>query len=83
MKNGRPTFNEEFAFPNKKELVAATAKIELNGMRKLEAKVWCVKGFIFSIEYERSVSYFEEAAGMDRPPECKLTCVLVADLAAT
>ncbi len=83
MKNGRPSFDQELAFPNKMtELLVANVKVELNGMGKLNAKVWCVKGFVFSIAYEGSVSYFEEAAGMDPRPEFKLTCELLADLAA-
>jgi hypothetical protein len=83
MKNGRPSFDQELAFLNKTtELLVAKVKIELTGMGKMSANVWCVKGFIFSIEYEGSVSYFEEAAGMDSRLEFKLTCDLMADLAA-
>jgi hypothetical protein len=41
-----------------------------------------VKGFLFSIEYEGSVSYFDEAAGMDPQPTFKLSCELTADLAS-
>ena len=83
MKNGRPSFGEELAFPNKTtELLLAKVRLELPNMGKLTAKVWCVKGFVFSIEYEGSVSYFEEAAGMDPRPEFKLSCELAADLAA-
>ena len=83
MKNGRPNFDEELSFPNKtEELLVATVRLELPNMQgKLTAKVWCVKGFLFSIEYDGSVSYFEEAAGMDPSPELKLACELNADLA--
>jgi len=83
MKSGRPSFDEELAFPNKTtELLVAKVRLELPNMQaKLTAKVWCVKGFVFSIEYDGSVSYFEEAAGMDPRPEFKLTCELTADLA--
>ncbi len=83
MKNGRPSFDEALAFPNKTtELLIAKVQVELAGMGKLTAKVWCVKGFVFSIEYEGSVSYFEEAAGMDPQPEFRIGCELIADLAA-
>lgn len=83
MKSGHPSFDEDLAFPNKTtELLIAEVQIELSGMGKLNAKVWCVKGFLFSIEYGGSVSYFEEAAGMKPQPAFKLTCKLTADLAA-
>ena len=83
MKRGRPSFDEDLAFPNKTtELLAAKVQVELSGMGKLNAKVWCVKGFVFSIEYGGSVSYFEEAAGMDPQPEFRITCELTADLSA-
>lgn len=83
MRNGRPSFDESLAFPNKaEELLIANVSIELAGFGKLMAKVWCVKGFVFSIEYQQgSVSYFEEAAGMDPRPDLKLDCELTADLA--
>lgn len=84
MKSGRPSFDEALAFPNKTaELLVAKVRLELPNMQgKLTAKVWCVKGFVFSIEYDGSVSYFEEAAGMDPRPEFKVSCELTADLAA-
>lgn len=83
MKNGRPTFDKAMAFPNRvPELLIAKVEIELLGLReKLVAKVWCVKGFIFSIEYEGSVNYFEEAFGVNPNPKLKLTCDMVANLA--
>ncbi|WP_417069867.1 hypothetical protein [Niveibacterium terrae] len=83
MKSGRSSFDEDLAFPNKTtELLVAKVQVELSGMGRLNAKVWCVKGFVFSIEYGGSVSYFEEATGMDPLPEFRLTCELMADLAA-
>lgn len=85
MKNGRPSFPEELSFPNKaKELLLAKVRIEVPDLKgKLNAKVWCVEGFLFSIEYVGSVSYFEEAAGMDPRPEFQVSCALTADLALT
>lgn len=64
---GRPSFDQELAYPNKKtELLLANVQVELADVGKLNAKVWCVKGFVFSIEYDDgSVTYFEEVAGMD------------------
>jgi hypothetical protein len=81
MKSGRPSFPEELSFPNKaKDLLLAKVRIEVSGLQsKLNAKVWCVDGFLFSIEYAGSVSYFEEAAGMDPRPKFSVSCELAAD----
>lgn len=84
MKGGRPSFDDELSFPNKKaELLVAKVRVELSGMARLTAKVWCVNGFLFSIEYGGSVSYFEEAASMDPKPAFQLSCDLATDLAST
>jgi hypothetical protein len=53
-----------------------------NVRQKLVALVLCVKGFLFSIEYQGSVKYFEEAAGLDAPSELNFVSALIADLAA-
>jgi len=83
MKNGRPSFDEDLAFPNRTtELLAAKVRVEVCGVATLNAKIWCVRGFLFSIEYDGGSSYFEEAAGMDPKPEIRLACELTADLAA-
>ena len=82
MENGRPSCRRELALPNKREVAVATVKVEMNDIGELEAKVWCVKGFIFSIEYEGSANRFEAATGMDPRPNSTITCELVADLAA-
>ncbi len=84
MKGGRPTLDEQLSFPNKTtELLIAKVEVELPNVRKLIARVWCVRGFLFSIEYEGAVSYFEEAAGMDPRPPFMLTCELTANLSVT
>lgn len=82
MKNGRPSFEEKLAFTNKtEELLVASVQIGLPNVReRLTAHVWCVKGFLFSIEYKGGVNYFDEAAGMDPRPEFLITCELTADL---
>lgn len=84
MKNGRPSFDVELAFPNKtEELLIARVQVGLpNTTSKLTASIWCVKGFLFSIEYDGSVSYFEEAAGMDPKPEFTIKSELAADVNA-
>lgn len=83
MKGGRPTFDAELAFPNKtEELQLALVEIKhANVRQKLVARVWCVKGFLFSIEYEGSVNYFEEAAGLDTSSELNIASELTAVLA--
>jgi len=63
-------------------LLIANVWVELANPGKLTAKLWCVKGFLFSIEYEGSIKYFDEAAGMDPKPAFKLSCELTADLAS-
>lgn len=85
MKDGRPSFDADLAFPNKtEELELARIEIKLaNTSQKLRARVWCVNGFLFMIEYEGSVKYFEEAAGADEQSGLEITCELIADLAAT
>ena len=84
MKNGRPSFDDELAFPNKaQELPVGKVRLELPNMEaKLSAVVWCVKGFVFSIEYDGSVDYFDEAAGLNPCPEFRVSCELTADLTA-
>ena len=82
MRGRRPTFDAQLAFPNRtEELLVARVQI---GVAKITssviARVWCVKGFLFSLEYEGSIKYFEEAAGMDPKPEFIVTCELTADL---
>jgi hypothetical protein len=85
MKNGRPSFDDKLAFPNRTdELLVAKVQLGLPSLRaRLTASVWCVKGFLFSIEYESSINYFEEAIGMDPRPELTITCELAADLTLT
>ena len=82
MVKGRPTFDDDLAFANKaKELLLASVSVSWGkASSELVARVWCVKGFLFSIEYTGGVAYFEEAAGMDPPPDFSIACELKADL---
>jgi len=82
MKGGNPTFNESLAFSNKEEeLLVATVTVHApNHSDTLTACVWSVRGFLFSIEYNGSANYFEEAAGMDPAPKMQVDCVVEADL---
>lgn len=82
MKGGRPSFDEALTFPNRTaELLVAKVRIDVD-TGSLTAKVSCVKGFLFCIEYEGSASYFDEALGMDPRPAFNLRCELLADLSA-
>ena len=82
MAKGHPTFDDGLTFPNKaEELLLASVRVSWGkASSELVARVWCVKGFIFSIEYTGGVAYFEEAAGMDPPPDFTILCELKADL---
>jgi hypothetical protein len=85
MKKGHASFEGQLAFANNsEELLVAKVRIGLpNVTERLRANVWCVKGFLFSIEYEGSVKYFEEAAAMDPVPKVQVSCELTADLGQT
>lgn len=84
MLKGCPSFPEELAFPNKtEELLLAEVRVEVHGVKgALSAKMWCVSGFLFSIEYAGSVSYFEETAGMEPLTHIQVSCELTAELAS-
>jgi hypothetical protein len=82
IKNRKPTFNEQLAFPNKsEELLIAKILININNSSAaLAANIWCVKGFLFSIEYAGNPDYFEEAAAMEPLPEFAITCEMIGKL---
>lgn len=84
MKRGRPSFDGQIAFRNDaEELLIATVRISsLRIDDHLTARVWCVRGFLFSIEYQGSVNYFVEAAAMESPPTFQIDCQLEANLSA-
>lgn len=82
MKHGRPCFDEALAFPNRKdELRLAKVSLQVPGVgATIKAEVWCIKGFLFSIEYSGDCDYFEEALGMVQSPQPIAECELLADL---
>jgi hypothetical protein len=82
MQKGRPYSDSRLAFTNKApELLVATVCIETpDFQQELNAKAWCVKGFLFSIEYEGNAAYFDEAADLDPKPRFVVTCELVSAL---
>ncbi|MGI9302295.1 MAG: hypothetical protein ACR2RB_06250 [Gammaproteobacteria bacterium] len=82
MTAGKPSFDDALAFANRtEELKVATVQIQVPAVQDtLTASVWCVNGFLFSIEYRGNVKYFEEAAGMDPKPAIQIDCKIEADL---
>ncbi len=82
MKDGRPSFDAELAFANKtEELLVATVKVRIAGVEdSIIANLWCVRGYIFSIEYIGNIEYFEKAAGTDPTPTFQIDCEVKADL---
>jgi len=84
MNKGKPFFDPALSFPNSSpEIFIAEVHLESQEHQKLSAKIWGVKGFLFSIEYDCSPVYFEELTGMDPQVDLKITCTLKADLAAS
>lgn len=84
MKDGRPTFDPDLAFPNRTEDLLV-AKVEVNHVDSgysLLAKVSCVNGFLFSIEYQGSTKFLDEALGMDPKLSLEVACELLADIGA-
>ena len=82
MKKGRPHHDIELAFPNKtEELLVAKVQLAVSNS-KLIANVWCVRGFVFSIEYEGHADSFEEAYGEEWASEFVVNVKLLTDLSA-
>ena len=85
LQDGKPSFDSAIAFANKtEELQVAKIDIKLsNFTEKLTAIVWCVNGFLFSIEYKGNRDLFEEAADEDTRSELKIDCDLKSNLYET
>lgn len=82
MKSGRPTFDIDLAFPNKyEELHVATVNLKIPNETALIADVWCVNGFLFSIEYKGELKFFSETANLHHEYCVILDCNILADLA--
>lgn len=83
MNQGKPFFDSKLAFPNTSpELLIAEVHLESPEHQQLSAKVWGVKGFVFSIEYDCNPTYFEEALGMEPKLDLKINSQLKANLGA-
>lgn len=82
IKNGQPTFDENLTFPNKSnELLVAEITISYPTLgTKTKACVWSVRGFLFSIEYEKSPKILESAFLNKNEDAIMVNCKLMADL---
>lgn len=81
MEKGKATFDPAISFPNKmEELLLAKVRLRVvDADQQLEASVWAVGGFVFSIEYGAGSKYFEEILGADPPLKMEVTCQLLCD----
>jgi hypothetical protein len=62
MRNRKSDFPRELCFAQTDEFKIAVVDISANeGKQKLRARVWCVNGHVFSIEYRTSFKEFEQA----------------------
>jgi hypothetical protein len=82
LKNGRPSFDENLTFENKQEeLKLASVKIEFPDKTcGLCASVWCVSGFLFSIEYEGNTKRLEKELNRDPAIKLMIETQLLTDL---
>ncbi|MCW5221559.1 hypothetical protein D5041_17925 [Verminephrobacter aporrectodeae subsp. tuberculatae] len=63
MRDGKPDFPPELCFTKRRKIKIADFDIEAKtGTAKLRGCVWCMKGYVFSIEYRNNISEFERAA---------------------
>lgn len=74
----RPVFDPRISFNvSSDERKLADVVVELvNENERLAASVWCVKGLITSIEYDRSPDWFIEAASIESGPKLIFRCEL-------
>ncbi|UXA71215.1 hypothetical protein M0D46_09625 [Xanthomonas prunicola] len=63
--SGKPTFDDEVAFKNRTQELMVASLVIKSCNQQLVAKVWCVKGFIFSIEYEGAPAFFDKILDSD------------------
>ncbi|MCW8167114.1 hypothetical protein D8B22_19935 [Verminephrobacter aporrectodeae subsp. tuberculatae] len=63
MRDGKPDFPSELCFKKRRKIKIANFDIDADtGAAKLRGCVWCMKGYVFSIEYRSKISEFERAA---------------------
>jgi hypothetical protein len=80
MKNGKPSNEKDQAivgFPDEHHFATVSVSAgESNAA--LQAKIWLVKGFVFSVEYSGPTSYFEELLGLADEVPVIVSCELHA-----
>ena len=63
IRKGQSNFPDELCFKNRSEFKIAVVDLKASGNKaNLRARLWCVHGHFFSIEYKTSFREFEEAA---------------------
>lgn len=72
IRKGESAFPPELCFRNKSEFKIAVVDINATNGATLRARVWCVNGHVFSIEYKTSPSEFEETAAGEWRIECHI-----------
>lgn len=70
---GKSSFPMELCFTKRDEFKIAVVDLSANnGAVKLRARVWCVNGHVFSIEYKTSFKDFERQAQGDWQVSCHI-----------
>jgi hypothetical protein len=73
MRGGQPDFPKELCFGHSEEFKIAVVDVTANaGTLMLRARVWCVEGHVFSIEYKNSFKEFEKSAQGDWQVHCHI-----------
>jgi hypothetical protein len=82
MKGGRPDNSAVKSLPSAtEEMALAKVRLTAKGTDKsISATVWCVNGFLFSIEYDGDSSYFAEGLGSEYLSTIGISCEILSDL---
>jgi hypothetical protein len=73
IRNGIANFPREFCFAKDDEFKIAVVDVAAkNCAKKLRARIWCVKGHVFSIEYKTSFKDFEAVAQGELQVHCHI-----------
>lgn len=73
IRGGRSDFPEELCFERSEVFKIAVVDVSAKTSKdSLRARVWCVDGHLFSIEYKRSFRGFEKSAGRDWRLHCHI-----------
>ncbi|NHZ91477.1 hypothetical protein F2P45_21065 [Massilia sp. CCM 8733] len=73
MRNGKSAFPQELCFTRTDEFKVAVVDLTAKQAKaKLRARVWCVNGHVFSIEYKTPFRVFEQAAQGEWEVSCHI-----------